>query len=101
MRDEGTRGRLLSSLIPHPSSLIPSAQLLLPQQLVDPAPVLVAEPHRRVALVVDLGGEAALVVAAGERRVQVEDGVAVVGGQGQAEAGEALLQGGGVDLVLL
>ena len=52
----------------------------------DPA-VLVAEGRDRIALVVDLGGEIALVVAARERRVQVENGVPVVAGQGHAEAG--------------
>src|SRR5262245_31842380 len=43
-----------------------SAQLLLIKQLVKPLAVFVAQRGAGVATVVDLGGEAALVVAAGE-----------------------------------
>src|SRR5205823_1279383 len=74
---------------------------LVHQQGVEPTAVLRAQRDGRLAEVVNPTGEAALGVAAGERSLQVEDGVPVVVGQGQAEAGQALLQGSRINLVAL
>ena len=70
-------------------------------QLGEVAAVGVGQLGEGVALVLDAGAEVALVVAAREGGVQVQDGVAVVRRQGQAEAGQPLLQRGGVDLEAL
>src|SRR5262249_28332213 len=76
-----------------------SSQLLLLQHFIQPLFVFLVERDRRVALVVDLRCKTAQVVAAGEGDVQIEDVVAIVGSQRQAEARQLLLQRRRVDLV--
>src|SRR5712664_2296001 len=75
-------------------------QLLFLQEVLQPRLVGVADGGGRIALIVDLGGEAALVKGAAKRRVQIEHRLAIVGGQRQAEARQPrLLQRRRINLV--
>ena len=69
------------------------------EDVIQPAAVIVGKRRGRIAFVVNLGREAALIVAARERSVQVENRVAVVGSQGQPKLRQALRQCGREDFV--
>src|SRR5262249_38978806 len=58
-----------------------SPTVLSPKHLVKPAVVLFTQRNRRLTPVVDLRGESSLVVAAGQRRLQVEHRLAVAARQ--------------------
>src|SRR5579885_3411224 len=76
-----------------------SAQLLLLEQLIEPLAIFIAQRGAGIAAVINLGGEAALIVTTCEGRVQIEDSIAVIGGERKAETRQTLLQRRRVDLV--